>query len=185
MPGPHPKALITDFALHVASGKKVAEWCEKHHIPLRTAYNWHETKEFKLLVEEYRDRAIDAAIGRMADNLSNAVEYIVKLVDEGTSETVRLSAAKTVIDKLVHVQNHLKLKAEIAEIDRRLTVQEKLEMPKRPAPPAGYRPAGCWTPGAAETRRDHASTVPTARASTAHPQGMPAGSHGDRDGDGR
>jgi hypothetical protein len=108
---------------------------------LGTAYDGHRSGDFQRLVEEFRRRAVDEAIGKMSKNLGKAVEKIVELVEKGTSESVQLSAAKTLIDKLLQVQSQAELKDEIRRLDERLAAAEaERESGRRKSPGAG-RPA--------------------------------------------
>ncbi len=125
MPGPHPKSLFRDLALAVATGETIKSWCQKNGVEPSTACGWQRKVEFQRLVEQYRRRAVDRSIGKMAKNLSKAVTKIVRLIEAGQSESVQLSAAKTLIDKLLHVQNHTELKRELQQIDERLTAEEQ------------------------------------------------------------
>jgi hypothetical protein len=124
MSGPLPKSLFRNLALFVAAGGKVATWCDSN-VARGTAHHWYRSDEFQRLVADFRRRAVDRAIGKMAKNLGKAVEKIVKLVEEGESQAIQLSAAKSLIDKLVHVQNHTEVKDELRRLDDRLSAQEK------------------------------------------------------------
>jgi hypothetical protein len=124
MPGPHPKTLRPQLALWVAAGGKIRTWCEKNKIPRGTAYEWSKKDTFKQLVEDYRDRAVDRAIGKMAKNLGKAVETIVDLLKADRADHIKLSAAKTLIDELLRVQSHTQFKAELQQLNERLAVQE-------------------------------------------------------------
>ncbi len=125
MAGPLPKSLFRDLALFIAAGGRVASWCESHEVARGTAYHWYRTDAFRQLVDEFRRRAVDRAIGKMAKNIGKAVEKIVKLVEDGESQAIQLSAAKSLIDKLVHVQNHAEMKDELRRLDDRLAAQEQ------------------------------------------------------------
>ena len=125
MPGVYSNPQFHQLALAVAAGMKIRDWCEDNHVPVRTAYHWYKKDQFKQLVNEYRRRAVDRAIGKMAKNLAKAVSTIVRLIEEGQNDNVKLSAAKTLIDKLIDVESHSELKTELQQINERLTVQEK------------------------------------------------------------
>jgi hypothetical protein len=120
----HPESLRTEFALHIAAGGLVAAWYKAKGIPKPTAYRWYRSPEIKAKVAEYRRRAVDRAIGRMAKNLGKAVSRIIDLIETGQTDAVKLSAAKTLVDKLIAVQNHAELTAELKDLNKRLAVQE-------------------------------------------------------------
>jgi hypothetical protein len=125
MAGPLPKSLFRDLAMAVATGETIKAWCQKNGVEPATAFDWRRKVEFRQLVEKCRRRAVDRSIGKMAKNLSKAVTKIVRLIEAGKSESVQLSAAKTLIDKLLHVQNHTVLKHELQQLDERLTAEEQ------------------------------------------------------------
>ncbi len=125
MGAPLPKSLFCDLALFVAAGGKVTSWCEANEVARGTAYQWRRNEAFERLVAEFRRRAVDRAIGKMTKNLGKAVEKIVELVEGGESQAVQLSAAKSLIDKLVHVQGHTAVNDELRRLDERLAAEEK------------------------------------------------------------
>jgi hypothetical protein len=126
MPGIHRKKnLLHDFALWVAGGGDIPSWCEEHGVRLETGYRWSKDDECRRMVEEYRSRAVDSAIGRMARSLGDAVEKIVELIEKGQTDSVKLSAAKVLVEKLIAVQNHAELRVELHRLNERLAVQEE------------------------------------------------------------
>jgi hypothetical protein len=126
MAGIHRKrTLIYDFSLWIAAGGDVRSFCDEHGVRLDTGYRWYRDEECRQMVEEYRTRAVDLAIGKMARSLGAAVEKIVKLIEEGDTDNVKLSAAKTLVDKLIAVQNHAELKSDLKRLDERLGAQEE------------------------------------------------------------
>jgi hypothetical protein len=126
MPGgsPLPKTLKVQLALWVAGGGKVSAWCKANNLARTTGYKWYATDEFRRMVEEYRSRAVDRAIGTMARSLGKAVEKIVDLIEQGQTDAVKLAAAKALVDKLIDVQNHAELKADLRRLGERLDEQE-------------------------------------------------------------
>jgi hypothetical protein len=61
----------------------------------------------------------------MAKGLGKAVAKVVQLIEEGSDDHVKLSAAETLIDKMLQVQGRAELKAEIRRLDERLAAQEE------------------------------------------------------------
>jgi hypothetical protein len=92
------------------------------------------------LVKRYCRRAVDRAIGKLARNLSKAVGEIVDLVEQGQNDNVKLSAAKTLIDKLVDVQSHAELKAELRQLNERLPAREERGASDSPTSAGAGRP---------------------------------------------
>lgn len=67
---------------------------------------------------------MDLAIGQMARSLGKAVEKIIHLIEEGQTDGVKLSAARTLVDKLIAVQSHAELKSDLERLNERLGTQE-------------------------------------------------------------
>jgi hypothetical protein len=141
MPGKHRKNSINRFALWVAGGGKVSAWCKEHGVSAKTGYRWYKDDECQRMVEEYRRRAVDRAIGRMARSLGKAVEKIVDLISNGQTDAVKLSAAKALVEKLIDVQNHAELKSDLRRLDDRLDAQEKRRASGTAKAPKSGRPA--------------------------------------------
>ena len=141
MPGQYSKPRFYQLAIAVAAGSKIPAWCKEHGVAVRTAYHWYKSDSFKQLVREYRRRAVDRAIGKMAKNLTKAVETIVRLIEEGQNDSVKLMAAKTLIDKLMDVESHSELKADLHQINERLAAQEKRRASGSREPAVARRPA--------------------------------------------
>ncbi len=125
MAEPTSKSLIRELAQAVAAGEDVSTWCEKRGVQSATASEWQRRNSFQQRVAELRHHAVDRAVGKMATNLGKAVERIVTLVEEAESQSVQLTASKTLIDKLLLVQNHAELRNELRRLDERLAAQEK------------------------------------------------------------
>jgi hypothetical protein len=125
MPGKKQKHLIHRFALWVAGGGKIAVWCKKHGVTTRTGNRWYKEEAVRRMVEEYRGRAVDRVIGKMARSLGKAVAKIVELIETGQTDAVKLAAAKALVEKLIDVQNHAELRAELKRLDERLESQEE------------------------------------------------------------
>jgi hypothetical protein len=129
------------LALWVAAGGQISTWCHDHGIPRGTAYDWSKRAEFRRMVEDYRRRAVDRAIGKMARQLIKAVEMIVHLIEQGQKDSIKLAAARILIDKLLDVQCHAELKAELRQLNDRLAVQEERDAQRAETPAGADRPA--------------------------------------------
>jgi hypothetical protein len=125
----------------VAGGGRVNKWYAENGVSRTAAYRWYRSDAFKRMVEEYRRRAVDRAIGRMAKSLGKAVEKIIHLIEQGQTDAVKLSAAKALVDKLIVVQNHAELTADLRRLNQRLEDQEKRRARGNPKDPGQARPA--------------------------------------------
>jgi hypothetical protein len=138
----HRKYLIHQFALWVAGGGKIAAWCKGHGVSLGTGLRWYRDESVRRLVEEYRNRVVDRAIGKMARGLGKAVKKLIELIETAQTDAVKLAAAKALVEKLIDVQNHAELRIELKRLDERLEAQEERRRARaNPKPQRPDRPA--------------------------------------------
>jgi hypothetical protein len=108
------------LATAIAQGATIAKWAEDNDVGERTAYRWAKEPEVRAEVESIRRRALDQAIGLMAERAAWAVKGIVTLGENAKSESVRLSALRAVMSDFVSVSNHAGLEVRMAEIEEQL-----------------------------------------------------------------
>ncbi len=85
------------FALAVASGRTVRDAAKQANISEATAYRWMQDRDIQAEIERQQAQMFDQAAGRLAEALTNAVECLSGLL-EAESESVRLGAARSIID---------------------------------------------------------------------------------------
>lgn len=122
---------ITGLAIAVARGSTVAAWARQNEIPPRTAYRWSKTAEFKGMVDECRRKAIDRSIGDMCKHLLTATREIARLIKAGDCDSVRLAAARTLLDQFFAVRERTEFRAELQSL------QDELAKAKEKSPRAG------------------------------------------------
>jgi hypothetical protein len=126
---------------------KIPPWCKEHGVSPVTGRRWYRDESVRRLIEEYRNRVVDRAIGQMARGLGKAVKKMIELIEKGRTDAVKLGAAKALIEKLIDVQNHAELRAELKRLDQRLESQEqrrrarKFEAPETGSPGSRLSPA--------------------------------------------
>jgi hypothetical protein len=108
------------LATAIAQGATIAKWAEDNDVGERTAYRWAKEPEVRAEVESIRRRALDQAIGLMAERAAWAVKGILTLGENAKSESVRLSALRAVMSDFVSVSNHAGLEVRMAEIEEQL-----------------------------------------------------------------
>ena len=99
----HRQSRKTRFALAVAEGISPQRWARKNKVSKSTVYRWAKEPKVRARIDSIRCRAIDRAVGRMAKHATWAVEGIVKLADNATSESVRLAALRTIYTQLTQL----------------------------------------------------------------------------------
>jgi hypothetical protein len=113
----HRQSRKTRFALAVAQGVSPQRWARKNKVSKSTVYRWAKEPKVRARIDSIRCRAIDRAVGRMAKHATWAVEGIVKLADNATSESVRLAALRTIYTQLTTTQPFGGLEDRIAKLE--------------------------------------------------------------------
>jgi hypothetical protein len=126
MPGERPRSQKTELALAIANGVSVAVWTRVNDVPKRTAYRWSREPKVRAAVESYRRRAI----GRMARRATWATDGIAKLAKGADSESVRLSALRSILSDMMAVSEFAGLEQRITEIEEQ--IHERTESTGRP-----------------------------------------------------
>jgi hypothetical protein len=97
------------LALLLASGYRVKEAATEAGIAERTAYAWMEKQGFDTLISDFRRRMLDAALGRLTDAMTSAVDTLRGLLGGDHPDSVRLGAAKAILSSIVDIQAHAEL----------------------------------------------------------------------------
>ena len=88
------------LAAHVAAGSTVRAAAESCNCSERQGYRISSTAEFKSRVAEIRSEMTSSAVGQLSAAVSAAVTTIRKLLGEDYEPTVRLNAAKSILNAL-------------------------------------------------------------------------------------
>lgn len=105
------------LVLSLASGVSMQDAAERAGVSKRTVYRRLEDPDFRRQVSKARSDLYSQAAGMLAANSVEAVTTLQNLANDATSENVRLSAAKTMLE----LGSKLR---EAAELDERLTELE-------------------------------------------------------------
>jgi hypothetical protein len=111
--------------LAVAGGSSVRAWALANETNPKTASRWTKEPGFQELVERHRRKVVDRTIGRLTRAALLAVTAIEKLAKAGTSEQVRLMAAKCLLEKLVDLAVHERQVKEFEQLKDRLEQLER------------------------------------------------------------
>jgi hypothetical protein len=104
------------LALLLAEGKTIRAAAGEIGIAERTAYTYVHIPSFQARVSELRGRMLDAALGRLAESATKAVDTLVKLLDDSRAN-VQLRASLGLLRVLTRVR-------EVVEFEQRLSVLE-------------------------------------------------------------
>jgi hypothetical protein len=106
------------LAVALASGKAMIDAAREAGMSERSAYRVAAEAEFKARVEGLRRSMVDAAVGKLAGAATEATETLRGLLAPNAPPTVRLGAARAILEKLIDVQTHTELTARIGELER-------------------------------------------------------------------
>jgi hypothetical protein len=108
------------LATAIAQGTSIAQWARNNGVPERTAYYWAADSEVRSEVESIRRRALDEAVGEMANRARWAVRGIIELGDSADTDSVRLRALRAVISDFIAVSKFAGLEERMTEIEGKL-----------------------------------------------------------------
>ena len=117
------KTRVSELATAIAEGNSVAEWARANKVPERTAYRWARDPRVRAEVDSRRRRAVDEAIGRMAERVSWATRGIATLAEHAKSESVRLAALRSFLADMISASEFSGLEQRITEIEEHIHAQ--------------------------------------------------------------
>jgi hypothetical protein len=104
------------LALALAAGDSVSEAAQKAGMAERTAYRRLDDPAFRQRIQTLRGEMIGQALGRMADSMTEAADVLRGLL-RADAETIRLGAARSLLDLGVKLRDSIELGARIAELE--------------------------------------------------------------------
>jgi hypothetical protein len=113
------------LVIAIAKGVAVSKWARENSVPNRTAYRWASDPRVRARVEKCRRRALDRAIGKMAHSVNWAVLGIKKLAETAASESVKLTALRTIFSNMMDVSEFAELQDRINQLEEQLHVRER------------------------------------------------------------
>jgi hypothetical protein len=144
MPGPLPRELKVQLAQAIAAGAAIDRWAKSVSVNVRTARRWARSDPVKRRVAEIRRRVLEETVGHLSEGARDAALTLRVLIQQSESEGVKLSAARTILDKLIEIENHAALAERIAALEARLeSIHEQQPVPtpgRHRAAPAGWSP---------------------------------------------
>jgi hypothetical protein len=120
-----PQHQKSSLAIAVAKGTAVASWAKDNRVPRRTAFRWAKDRKVRAKIETCRRRALDRAIGHLSHKVNWAAHGITTLAATAASESVRLSAYRTVFSNMMAASEFAELKDRITELEELLDERER------------------------------------------------------------
>jgi hypothetical protein len=129
----HRKGQKTQLTVALAEGISAAKWARINGVPIATAYRWSKEPAVHAQIESIRRRAIDRAVGRMARRMTWAHEGIAKLAKKAKSESVQLSALRSILTDMRAFSEFLGREQRSSDTD----IEERLHEHSAPATSMG------------------------------------------------
>lgn len=107
------------LAIQVAGGSTVRDAAAHVGCSESTAYRASGSQGFRLRVAELRTEATQAAVGRLSESASLAVETLTDLLADDNDPGVRLQAAKAVLANVIAMGDHYDLRQRLDAIEGR------------------------------------------------------------------
>lgn len=112
------KGVNRPLALLLAQGVSVRGAAKKVGVSESTVHRRLRNPTFRRLVSRFRGRMVSEAAGLMSNYLVAAVRKLKQLMDKAEAESIRLAAAKAVIELGTKLRDH-------SEVEERLRVLEE------------------------------------------------------------
>ena len=109
----------TALALALASGLTVVAAAEQAQVSESTVHRRLKQPAFRRLVARLRNQMLEAALGRMAENMTRAADKVARLLDSD-NEAIALRAARTLLSLGLRLRDSVELADRIDEIEREL-----------------------------------------------------------------
>jgi DeoR/GlpR family transcriptional regulator of sugar metabolism len=107
------------LALALASGLSVTAAAGQAGVSESTARRRLAKPAFRRLVARLRGQMLEAALGRMAENMTRAADKVARLIDSD-NEAIALRAARTLMSLGLRLRDSVELADRVHEIEREL-----------------------------------------------------------------
>jgi hypothetical protein len=116
--------MMGKIALLVAQGHTATSAAKAEGILPKTARTWARLPAFKAMVRHHRTQIVDRTIGQLVKHSTAAVTAIAKLVETGENGSVKLAAAKAILEKMLDLRSHAETLEKFEELQSRLNALE-------------------------------------------------------------
>src|SRR5271166_5819177 len=117
--------LKSQLVSAMAVGKSAAEWARANGVSERTAQRWAGQREVRGEVELYRRSALDQVVGRFAERAGWAADEITGLAKGARSESVRLTALRSILCDMMAVSDFAVLDHRLAKLEEQIHAQSE------------------------------------------------------------
>jgi hypothetical protein len=104
-------------ALLLASGRTIKEAAAECRVGERTVHTWLGDPDFRGMVSDLQGRLLIEAVGRLSEASGRAVETLVALLQDASSQ-IRLRAAVAVLDQTMKARERIELEERLARLEQ-------------------------------------------------------------------
>jgi hypothetical protein len=126
MPEELPNNTKADLAVALAHGITPTAWGRARGVPKPTACRWAREPEIRKEVAACRRRTLDRAIGMMVKLAPSTVSKIAVIGAEAPSDSVRLTALRTIFKDMMAVSKYSGLEGRLTEVEERLDARDRI-----------------------------------------------------------
>jgi len=102
----------------VARGFPVSEWCRKNKTAPSTVAKWQSESEFTRDVQEHRRGLLRLAVAKFTGAVNPVAAGVIELASSALSESMKLSAQRAMMEKLVKITEFAELKRDVESKER-------------------------------------------------------------------
>jgi hypothetical protein len=136
--GDGKKKVDQALALALAAGRSPADAAKAVQVSERTVYRRLQDVTFVRHVAQFRTRMVGQTVGRLSKAGTLAVRVLCTLARKATSEAVRLSAARSLLEFMFHADERYTLAQRFEELRLKMAALEHAPPPWDGA--AGFSP---------------------------------------------
>ncbi len=111
--------------LALASGASVKQAADACNLSERTIRRRLDDASFVARLRAMRSDVLDGVLGRLTFAAASAVEVLKTLMADAESETVKLGAARAVLEHAGKLRADIEFESRLAELERRLSGPER------------------------------------------------------------
>lgn len=119
-PDPQPRSpgKAAQAALALAQGKSMREAAQAVGVNEKTVRRWARGAKFRARVEALRAELTDQTLNRLAVCSSAAVAELARLMTSSANDSVRLGAARAILDKFPIMSEYFQLAERVRRLEQ-------------------------------------------------------------------
>lgn len=94
----------------LASGKTIDEVAKSLNLNTNTIYRWKKTNTFKTALREQQNLIFNNITLKLAEMGTDAIKVVYDIMNNASSENLRLKASMFIIDKIIQVEDNETIK---------------------------------------------------------------------------